>query len=167
MASTINKLRVLVIDDNRDAAKLMVEIIELVGNDAIAAFGGVEGVEIAQTWAPDVVLLDLTMPVLDGFQVAKRLRQSDVSRNAFIIAFSAMSDPETRARTAEDFDFYLSKPATVEKIVHAISIATKRGEPQSISILDVSNRQRGPSLEYRPEHSLPSAPDVPAHSQQA
>lgn len=166
MASTTNKLRVLVIDDNRDAAKLMVEILELVGNDAIAAFGGVEGVEIAQTWAPDVVLLDLTMPVLDGFQVARRLRQSDVSRNAFIIAFSALWDPATIARTTVDFDFYLSKPATVEKIVHAISMALTRGDHELGSILEFPNQQTDLSLGSVAE-LLPDASYTPALANQA
>lgn len=123
---------ILVIDDNREAADLMVEVLTLCGHTAIAAYNGLEGILLAERSKPDVVLLDLTMPGMDGFAVAKKLREWSTFSETVLVAFTALSDAHTIARVAEEsFDFHLAKPAPVRKVMHVISQARniKRSPP--------------------------------------
>ena len=126
---------ILVVDDNRESAGLMVELLSLCGHHALAAYGGMEGVAIAMRSRPDIILLDLTMPFMDGFMVAKKLRELDMFRETVLVAFTALTDENTVRRIAAGgFDFHLPKPASIGRVMDIISkaggrIASQRETP--------------------------------------
>jgi CheY-like chemotaxis protein len=92
------------------------------GHITVAAYGGAECLAIANEIVPDVILLDLTMPEVDGFAVAVGVRNYPHLRGTAIVAFTARSDAATRARTAAaGFNLHLVKPMPVEAILHALA----------------------------------------------
>jgi CheY-like chemotaxis protein len=103
---------VLVVDDNVDAADGLSMMIRLLGHDARAVFDGTSAIQIAPAFRPDVVLLDIGMPGLDGHTVARRLREDEATRGAYLVALSGWGQVEDRTRSREaGFDEHLVKPA--------------------------------------------------------
>lgn len=124
MASQHPPLRIMVVDDNRDAADLITEFLVMCGHDARPAYGGAEALQTANSFTPDVVFLDLGMPDISGIQVAQMLRQEAQSENVKIIALTAWGDEATRAQTkANGFNFHLTKPAALADILGALDVA--------------------------------------------
>lgn len=100
--------RILIIDDNQDAAELTAQLLELHGYRTAVAFGGREGVKTALEFIPDVLLLDLGMPDLDGYAVARMLRAERQMHSVVVIACTAWGDVDTRAKTAASgFDHHV------------------------------------------------------------
>ena len=119
-----NLLRILVIDDNRDAADMLVSIFELHGHTAQAAYGGAQGIAAAVIFAPDIIFLDIGMPEMDGYQVAAKLRCAPLPQRPFLIAFTAWDDAVSKARTAAaGFDLHLTKTASLEALLVAVQAA--------------------------------------------
>ncbi len=107
--------RILVVDDNEDSARSMSTIQRLHGHDTRIAFTGPDAVAAAAEFSPEVVLLDIGLPGMDGFEVARRLRAMPETRNAFLVATTGYGDPEDRARArAVGFDEYLLKPVDLD-----------------------------------------------------
>ncbi|MRX10178.1 response regulator [Pseudoduganella sp. FT25W] len=130
MASQFSPKRILVVDDNRDAADLVAELLALSGHVTAAVYGGEAGIESAAAFAPDVVLLDLGMPVVDGFAVAAAVRQLAVPVQPVLIAYSAWNDPATRSRAIESgFDDYLLKPARFDELLQRVVSTGRRNPP--------------------------------------
>ncbi|MGD0960059.1 MAG: response regulator [Methylomonas sp.] len=102
-------LRVLLIDDNRDIADSLAVWFEQIGHHVTVAYDGAQGLAAAQAQAPDVILLDIGLPDLDGYQVAKKLREQPCSQRALIIALSGYA-PSKQALEAAGFDHHLIKP---------------------------------------------------------
>ena len=114
-------LRVLVVDDNKDATDSLSLLVEIWGHEARRAYDGESALEMARTFLPDVVLLDIAMPKVNGCQVARQLRLQTVTRNARLIAITGYADQAHRllCRVA-GFDDYLIKPvptAVVEELL--------------------------------------------------
>jgi CheY-like chemotaxis protein len=111
------RLRVLIVDDNRDVADSLAALISLWGYPVSVAYDGEAGFRAAVEGSPDCLLLDINMPGLDGYALARRLRRQANLRRAKLVAFSARSDPD-HARRAEEagFDYRLTKPATPEDL---------------------------------------------------
>jgi two-component system OmpR family response regulator len=109
---TTRTLRVLVVDDHRDSANSLCQLIGLWGYECQVAYDGGAGLEAACASLPDCLLLDIAMPVLDGYTLAERIRQEPSLANTKLVALSAFSDNVHvhRARKA-GFDFLLVKPA--------------------------------------------------------
>jgi len=85
--------KVLVVDDNEDSARLLELVLAADGHDARAAYDGTSAVAAAQAFSPDVVLLDLSLPDFDGFEVARRLRAIPALTGVMIVALTGWSDP--------------------------------------------------------------------------
>jgi CheY-like chemotaxis protein len=116
--------RILIVDDNVQAADVASELLDLYGYQTAVAYGGQQGLQTAEAFVPDVILLDLGMPGMDGFQVAAALRARADLRDVALVAFSAWGDPGTRQRTrAAGFDQHLTKPASLEEILGTIAAA--------------------------------------------
>lgn len=129
MAQSTPIKRVLIVDDNSQAADVASELLDLYGYQTAVAYGGQQGLQAAQAFAPHVILLDLGMPGMDGFQVAAELRARPDLRDVALVAFSAWGDAGTRQRTrAAGFDLHLTKPATLEEILGTIA-AVCDGKP--------------------------------------
>lgn len=110
--------RILVVDDNADAAEMVGEIMSLQGHVVAVAHGGREGIAAAETFLPDVVFLDIGMPGMDGYEVATALRRIPALGAARIVALTAWGDVESRARVmACGFDAHLVKPAMLDSLL--------------------------------------------------
>jgi CheY-like chemotaxis protein len=112
-AEGARKLRILVVDDNRDGAVMLAALLELAGHRTRTAENGLQAIDEAAREHFDAVLLDLGMPVMDGFEAAAVL--SELRPAPALIACSAWDDPETRRRTTDlGFSAHLRKPVPLE-----------------------------------------------------
>ncbi len=103
--------RVLVVDDNRDLAESLAMVLRLWGHEVHVAYDGRAALEAAQRHAPEVVFLDIGLPHLDGFEVARRLRQRPELKAARLVAITGYGREEDRRRSREaGFDLHLTKP---------------------------------------------------------
>lgn len=132
MASHSPSKRILVVDDNQDAADMTAELLEMYGHTTSIAYGGHEGIRAAVEFVPDVVLLDLGMPVVDGFSVASTLRQMPPLDQAVLIAYTAWNDSKTRAKAlACGFDMHIVKPAKIVDILSMVANAQRNNHHSS------------------------------------
>jgi CheY-like chemotaxis protein len=103
---------VLVVDDDRDAGETLCELLELWGHPVWLARDGASGIDAARAHRPDVALLDIGMPGLDGYEVARRLRCEPDTRQIMLVALTGYGAEEDRRRAREaGFDHHLVKPA--------------------------------------------------------
>jgi len=103
--------RVLVVDDNRDAAETTALFLELAGHEVQVADDGVQALDGAAAFAPDVVVLDIGLPRMDGYEVARRLRTRPETRHALLIALTGYGQQSDRMLAKEaGFDKHLVKP---------------------------------------------------------
>lgn len=93
--------RVLVVDDNEDAAESLAALLRLFGHEATVAFDGEQALEVASEMKPDLVLLDLGMPRMDGHEVARRMRAAGWGQTMKIVALSGFGDTTDRVRSLE------------------------------------------------------------------
>ena len=109
--------RILIVDDNRDSADTLASLLRAKGHDVRSAYSGDKGLEIAASHRPEVVLLDIGMPGMNGYDVARRLRDMEVTRRAIIVAMTGWGQPEDRRRSQEaGFDEHLVKPVDLRLI---------------------------------------------------
>jgi CheY-like chemotaxis protein len=106
-----NRPRVLVVDDVPDAADSLALLLELWGYDAEVCYAGDAALQAARTCQPQVLLLDIGLPGMDGFQVAKRCRAEPAMQQSVVIAITGWTDAACRCRAQESgFRYYLVKP---------------------------------------------------------
>jgi two-component system, sensor histidine kinase len=117
---------VLLIEDNTDAREALRVLLELDGYDVAAAGDGPEGLDIARGKTPAVALIDIGLPGIDGYEVARRLRQLPGPR-PFLVALTGYSDPEDRRRAEEaGFDAHVVKPVDPDELTRLL---TRLGVP--------------------------------------
>jgi CheY-like chemotaxis protein len=108
--ATRRPVRVLVVEDNSDGREMLRLLLTMVGYDVAVARDGAEGVELALRDRPQVAVIDIGLPRLDGYQVARRLRAA-LGPNIFLITHTSHGRPEDRQRALEaGFDVHLVKP---------------------------------------------------------
>ncbi|MDB5310525.1 MAG: chemotaxis protein methyltransferase CheR [Gemmataceae bacterium] len=121
--------RIVVIEDQPDAAESLKVLLELLGHEVRVAYTGPEGVGIASTWGPDVVVSDLGLPGLDGYGVARELRLRPATARVRLVALTGYGADEDRRRAAEaGFDYLLTKPADPAELVALL------GEPPTAAV---------------------------------
>ena len=104
-------LRILVVDDNLDAAASLAELLNADGHHTRLAHDGATAVELAKSWRPDCILLDIGLPRLDGYEAARRIRALDGGAEITLIALTGWGQAEDRAKSAAaGFDHHLVKP---------------------------------------------------------
>ena len=109
--------RILVVDDNVDAAESAGEILRLLGNEVSIVHDGLAAVSAVDDWQPDVVLLDIGLPGIDGYEVAKRVRQSDHGKGVMLVALTGWGQDQDKQRTSDfGFDQHWVKPVGIEKL---------------------------------------------------
>jgi signal transduction histidine kinase len=114
---TTTARRILVVDDNRDAADSLAMVLETTGHVVHRAYDGEAALQIAQRLSPDLVLLDIGMPKLNGYEVARRLREQPGGTRITLVALTGWGQEEDRQRAREaGFDHHLVKPATAESL---------------------------------------------------
>ena len=113
-------LKVLVVDDNQDAADSCAMFLGLAGHEVQTAYTGSEALQLARTFHPDVVLLDIGLPDVDGYQLAQQMQQAAAARKIVLIAISGWGQEEDKRRAyAAGFEHHLTKPIAAE-IVEAL-----------------------------------------------
>ena len=124
---TGSALRVLVVDDNLDAANVLKMLVEEAGHLVRMAHTGPTALAAALDYRPDVMLLDIGLPELDGFEVAKRIRQEPLLRDIVLVAVTGYRQATDRQRVLEaGFDHYLVKPADFEKVRQILAEVTEK-----------------------------------------
>ncbi|HET9225395.1 MAG TPA: ATP-binding protein, partial [Thermoanaerobaculia bacterium] len=103
--------RILVVDDNRDAAETLTMLLEMAGHEVRTAYDGLEALDAAAEHRPEVVLMDIGMPRLNGYEAAGRLREQEWGKSVFLVAITGWGQEDDRRRTSEaGFDAHLVKP---------------------------------------------------------
>jgi len=106
-----NEIRILIADDRETNRQLLLQMLKVVGFATQYAVNGKEAVQMVQKWKPQVVLMDMAMPVMDGYEATRKIKASPNSRNTAIVAVTASAFEEDKKRIlAAGADDYLSKP---------------------------------------------------------
>jgi len=114
--------RVLVVDDNRDAAESLAILLEIVGHEVRTAHDGEAGVAAAAEFRPDVILMDIGMPRLNGYEAARRIRAESGGGVPFLVALTGWGADDDRRRTrAAGFDRHLVKPVDLDALKRMIA----------------------------------------------
>ena len=117
-------LRILVVDDNADAAHSLRRLLQLDGHDVRAAFTGREAIDIAQQFSPALVFMDVGMPDMDGIEATRRLRERPEGRDLVIVALTGWGQTHDREQTREaGVDRHIVKPISSEELAEVLSLA--------------------------------------------
>ncbi len=118
----VTKTRILVVDDLPEAAESMCALLATLGYEVSMALGGQEALDLAPELSPDVMLVDIGMPGLDGYEVARRVRRNPSTADLILIAVSGYCHEDDLQRAHEvGFNCHLPKPATIDEIVAALN----------------------------------------------
>jgi CheY-like chemotaxis protein len=110
-------VRILIVDDNKDLADSLGTLLRLWGFDQRAAYDGRSGLEQARQYQPDCMLVDISMPVMDGYAVARQIRMDPGLERTKLVAQTAYVDDESIDRLRElGFDDHLAKPADLTRL---------------------------------------------------
>ena len=116
--------RILIVDDSRDGGESLAMLLRVLGAEVALAHGGRTALECVETFKPDVVLLDIGMPGMDGYEVARRIRANPANRDISLIALTGWGQEEDRRRSvAAGFNHHLVKPADIEQLRHLLTVA--------------------------------------------
>ncbi|MEO7435692.1 MAG: response regulator [Candidatus Binatia bacterium] len=122
--------RVLVVDDNADAADSLVVLLDLDGHEAKAVYGAAAALAEVSAYEPDVVLLDIGLPEMDGYEVARRLRALTPWRPLRLIALTGYGHAEDRARAlGAGFDDHIVKPVEFAALARTLAADHDQGAP--------------------------------------
>jgi two-component system cell cycle response regulator DivK len=121
------ELRVLLVEDTEDNRSMMRRLLEMSGHHVIEAINGVEAVRVAEREMPDVILMDLSLPIVDGLAATRRIRQLQELENVPIIAVSAHDTADFHSEAlASGCDAYLTKPIDYGEVEELITSLTSR-----------------------------------------
>ncbi|MFZ5830605.1 MAG: ATP-binding protein [Planctomycetota bacterium] len=119
-------LRILIVEDNENAREMLKSLLELDGYDVETADGGYRGLELIEFQKPDVALVDIGLPELDGYQVARRVRANPANEDVFLVALTGYGQPSDRRRAIESgFDAHLVKPLDPERLARLLASRAK------------------------------------------
>jgi PAS domain S-box-containing protein len=145
--------RVLVVDDNHDAAQSLAMMLRVMGHDTQTAFDGLEAIQAAATFRPDVVLLDIGLPRMDGYEVARRIRQREWGKTMLLTALTGWGQNEDKERArAAGFDHHLTKPVDPDTLstmlaaraqTQKASLGSRRGAGRASSRVDRRDGEAG------------------------
>ncbi|HEU0203240.1 MAG TPA: response regulator, partial [Burkholderiaceae bacterium] len=122
-----DSLRVLIVDDNADAAESLALLFALDGHQARVALSGLEACRVAASFAPQLVLLDLLLPDLDGYEVARRLRAQPATANTMLVAMTGYGDVDAQERAAAaGCDAHFLKPFEPDQLSRLAARALER-----------------------------------------
>lgn len=129
--SPVSGFRVLVVDDNRNAARSLGMLFDATGNSARIAYDGPEAIALAAEFRPDLILMDLVMPGLDGCETARRIRELPWGKNVTLVALTGWNRDDIRALAEEaGFDHYFVKP--VDAVMQMELLLSHRRLPASL-----------------------------------
>jgi signal transduction histidine kinase len=116
------RLRVMIVDDNLDAAELLAEVVRLYGHEVVVAHDGPTALRVAEEFTPDTAILDIGLPVMDGYELARRLRARPGAHKPRLIAVTGYGQATDREQSAAaGFESHLVKPVDLSRLVHILS----------------------------------------------
>ena len=116
--------RILIVDDSRDGGESLAMLLRVLGAEVALAHSGRDALDCVDSFGPDVVLLDIGMPGMDGYEVARRIRANPKNRHISLIALTGWGQDEDRQRsTAAGFNHHLVKPADIEQLRQILTVA--------------------------------------------
>jgi CheY-like chemotaxis protein len=123
--------KILVVDDLRDSADSLALLFDALGHETMTSYDGRQAVEAAHSFEPDIVFLDINMPILDGYGAARSLRDMRRDTPPVLVALTAVTDPDAKRRAdAAGFDFYVAKPADFNVLITIVDDLSRRlGRP--------------------------------------
>ena len=149
MTTTEKSLRVLIVDDNRDGADALGLLVEALGNEVHVTYGGTQALDVATTFRPDLMFVDMLMPDMDGCSLVKRLREIPAFAQTKIVAITGQKDNEHKAKAMKaGFDAYLIKPVALDEIKQVLDSVVPAIVPPGQSPGPVPMRAR-PNAEGR------------------
>ncbi len=120
--SVRSSFRILVVDDNRDGADTLSEMLKMAGNDTRTAYDGQEGVDAAREFRPDVILLDIGLPTLDGHEACRRIRAQAGGESVVLIALTGWGQDDDRRRSHDaGFDHHMVKPVDPRALMELLA----------------------------------------------
>ena len=126
--------RILVVDDSEDCRDSLATMLQLDGNDVRTAPDGAAALEVAASFEPEIVLLDIRMPVMDGYEAARRLRAEPHGKHVVLVALTGWGQHEHRERSRlAGFDAHLTKPLDHGELSRLIASLTHREQPGSVT----------------------------------
>src|SRR4051794_20264478 len=129
-ASPVSGFRILIVDDNRNAAQSLGMLFDATGNTARIAYDGPEAIALAAEFRPDLILMDLVMPGLDGCEAARRIRELPWGKSVTLVALTGWDRDDMREVAEEaGFDCYFLKP--VDPVMLLELLASRRRHPAS------------------------------------
>ena len=114
--------RILVVDDNVDSAESLGQMLEMLGNEVHTVYDGEDGITAAAQFRPDVVLMDIGMPKLNGYEAARRMRQHPSGAAILLVALTGWGQEDDRRKSADaGFNHHLVKPVDVDELIKLVS----------------------------------------------
>ena len=127
-------LRILVVDDNEFCAKVMMWTMELLGHTAQMAFDGPSAIECATSFCPDVIILDIGLPGMNGYEISQAMHKEPLLQHSIFVALTGWGQKEHRERTKEaGFDYHLVKPVDMEVLKTIMRTAEKNARWRAAS----------------------------------
>lgn len=124
--------RILVVDDNTDGADSLAMLLEFMDYEVRTAYDGLQAVQLAELWQPDLVILDINMPVMDGYQAARELRSMKQNPRVVLVALTAKASAIDRAFSkAAGFDLHLAKPINPEQLAEVVDHTLHHRDPSA------------------------------------
>jgi PAS domain S-box-containing protein len=141
MAPESTQRRILIVDDNRDSADSLAMLLEIAGNKTYMAHDGVEAVEAIEQHRPEVVLLDIGLPRMDGHEVCRHVREQPWGKNILMIALTGWGQEDDRRKSqAAGFNGHLVKPVDYDKLLELLGSLTNGTETQRKSLIKTTSR---------------------------
>ena len=126
-AATTSRMRILIVDDNEDAATMMSLLLGHYGHDLRVAHNGQQALAIGAEIKPDLVLMDIGMPVMDGNAACLEMKRTPWGRAAYVVALTGLGQDEDRMKsTASGFDHHLVKPVASEALMKVLTACAQR-----------------------------------------
>jgi CheY-like chemotaxis protein len=124
--------RILVVDDNEDGAESLSVLLQLGGHETRQAHDGIAAIEAAERFRPHVVLLDIGLPKLNGYEVCRRMRGEPWGKDLFLVALTGWGQEEDRQRSSEaGFDAHMVKPVNHDVLMKLLASLAARGNVRS------------------------------------
>jgi two-component system CheB/CheR fusion protein len=122
LAPGLPRRKILIVEDNAEFSRSMSLLLRSWGQDVRSAADGASALAAIPSHSPDVVLMDIGLPGMDGYEIARRVRQQPEGRNVFLVALTGYGRQEDRARATEaGFDYHLTKPIPAETLRQLLS----------------------------------------------
>jgi CheY-like chemotaxis protein/two-component sensor histidine kinase len=125
---------ILIVDDSADVARSMAMLLQAEGHEVRTELDGAAALRTLEAWRPDVVLLDIGLPQMDGYEVARRMRECPAGERALLIAVTGWGQPEDRRRSTDaGFDFHVTKPVELN-VLNALLRSAKPLKNRSLDL---------------------------------